>query len=177
MGIFTKDIKTMEDLFLHQLQDIYYAEQQLTKALPKMAEAARFDQLRELFEQHLAETENQIERINECFELLGENQRAKPCKGMMGLIEEGQEVMEEGEDKEDAAADLALIGAAQRVEHYEIAGYTTARNLAQQLRHSAVVALLAKSLAEEENADLLLNQVARSLMSVAKMPAALEQAE
>ncbi|MBV9457073.1 MAG: DUF892 family protein [Bradyrhizobium sp.] len=167
----------LTDLLLHELRDILHAEKQLTKALPKMAQAARFDQLRELFEQHLAETENQIERINECFELLGENQRAKPCKGMMGLIEEGQEVMEEGEDKEDAAADLALIGAAQRVEHYEIAGYTTARNLAQQLRHSAVVALLAKSLAEEENADLLLNQVARSLMSVAKMPAALEQAE
>ena len=167
----------LTELLLHELRDILHAEKQLTKALPKMAQAARFDQLRELFEQHLAETENQIERINECFELLGENQRAKPCKGMMGLIEEGQEVMEEGEDKEDAAADLALIGAAQRVEHYEIAGYTTARNLAQQLRHSAVVALLAKSLAEEENADLLLNQVARSLMSVAKMPAALEQAE
>ncbi|MBV8926579.1 MAG: DUF892 family protein [Bradyrhizobium sp.] len=167
----------LTELLLHELRDILHAEKQLTKALPKMAQAARFDQLRELFEQHLAETENQIERINECFELLGENQRAKPCKGMMGLIEEGQEVMDEGEDKEDAAADLALIGAAQRVEHYEIAGYTTARNLAQQLRHSAVVALLAKSLAEEENADLLLNQVARSLMSVAKMPAALEQAE
>jgi Mn-containing catalase len=148
----------------------------LTKALPKMAEAARFDQLRELFEQHLGETETQIERLNECFNLLGKTVRAKPCRGMMGLVEEGQEVMEEGEKKEDAAADLALIGAAQRVEHYEISGYTTARNLAQQLRHGAIVALLSKSLAEEENADQLLNQVARSLMSVAKMPAAIEQA-
>ncbi len=166
----------LSDLLIDELRDILHAEKQLTKALPKMAEAARFDQLRELFEQHLAETEAQIERINECFELLGKTARAKPCKGMMGLVEEGQEVMEEGEDKEDAAADLALIGAAQRVEHYEISGYTTARNLAQQLRHSAVVALLSKSLAEEENADQLLNQVARSLMSVAKMPAAIEQA-
>jgi Mn-containing catalase len=94
---------------------------------------------------------------------------------MMGLVEEGQEVMQEGEEKEDAAADLALIGAAQRVEHYEISGYMTARNLALQLRHSAVVALLSKSLAEEENADQLLNQVGRTLMSVAKMPAAIEQ--
>jgi Mn-containing catalase len=94
---------------------------------------------------------------------------------MAGIVEEGQEVMKEGERKEDALADLALIGAAQRVEHYEISGYTTAKNLAQQLRHSAVVALLAKSLAEEENADQLLNQVARTLMSVAKMPAAIEQ--
>jgi Mn-containing catalase len=94
----------------------------------------------------------------------------------MGLFEEGQEVMEEGQEKEDASADLALIGAAQRVEHYEISGYTTAKNLAQQLRHSSVVALLSESLAEEENADQLLNQVARTLMSVAKMPAAIEQA-
>ena len=94
----------------------------------------------------------------------------------MGLIEEGQEVMEESEKKEDAAADLALIRAAQRVEHYEISGCTTARHLAQQLRQRAIVTLLSKSLAEEENADQLLNQVARSLMSVAKMPAAIEQA-
>ncbi|MGL3104792.1 DUF892 family protein [Bradyrhizobium sp. BR 1432] len=171
------DENGLGDLLLDELRDILHAEKQLTKALPKMAEAARFDQLRELFEQHLAETESQIERINECFELLGKSARAKPCKGMMGLVEEGQEIIAEGEEKEDAAADLALIGAAQRVEHYEIAGYTTARNLAQQLRHSAVVALLSKSLAEEENADQLLNQVARSLMSVAKMPAAIEQAE
>lgn len=165
------------DLLLDGLRDILHAEKQLTKALPKMAKAARFDQLRELFEQHLGETETQIERINECFELLGKSARAKPCKGMMGLVEEGQEIMTEGEEKEDAAADLALIGAAQRIEHYEIAGYTTTRNLAQQLRHSAIVSLLSKSLAEEENADQLLNQVARSLMSVANMPAALEQTE
>jgi Mn-containing catalase len=93
---------------------------------------------------------------------------------MQGLVEEGQEVMAEGEEKEDAAADLALIGAAQRAQHYEIAGYTGARNLASQLRHSAIVSLLSKSLAEEENSDQLLNQVARSLMSVARMPAAIE---
>ena len=166
----------LDELLIDELRDILHAEKQLTKALPKMAVAARFDQLRELFEQHLAETETQIERLNECFDLLGKTVRAKPCKGMMGLVEEGQEIIEQGKKKEDAPADLALIGAAQRVEHYEISGYTTARNLAQQLRHSAVVALLSKSLAEEENADQLLNQVARSLMSVAKMPAAIEQA-
>jgi Mn-containing catalase len=165
------------ELLVDELRDILHAEKQLTKALPKMANAARFDQLRELFEQHLAETEQQIERLNECFSLLGETPRAKPCKGMMGLVEEGQEVMEKGEEKEDAAADLALIGAAQRVEHYEMSGYTTAKNLAQQLRHSAVVALLSQSLAEEENADQLLNQVARSLMSVARMPEAIERTE
>jgi Mn-containing catalase len=157
------------------LRDILHAEKQLTKAIPKMVEAARFDRLRELFEIHLSETEMQVDRLNECFELLGLTAKAKPCKGMQGIVEEGQEVIDESADKEDAAADLALIGAAQRVEHYEISGYTTARNLALQLRQTAIVALLSKSLAEEENADQLLNQVARSLMSVAKMPAAVER--
>jgi Mn-containing catalase len=165
----------INELLLDELRDILHAEKQLTKALPKMAKAARFGRLRECFEEHLLETETQIERLNECFSLLGETARAKPCKGMMGLVEEGQEVIEAGAEKEDAFADLALIGAAQRVEHYEISGYTTAKNLAQQARHTAIVALLSKSLAEEENADQLLNQVARSLMSVAKMPAAIEQ--
>jgi Mn-containing catalase len=165
----------LDDLLIDQLRDLLHAEKQLTKALPQMIEAARYDQLCELFTVHLAETEAQIERLDECFELLGKKPRAKACKGMQGIIEEGDEVIKEGARKDDAAADLALIGAAQRVEHYEIAGYTTARNLAQQLRHSAVVALLSKNLAEEENADQLLNQVARSLMSVAKMPAAIEQ--
>jgi Mn-containing catalase len=172
----SEDVGGLDDLLIEQLRDILHAEKQLTKALPKMAKAARFDQLRELFELHLGETESQIERINECFGLLGKSPRAKPCKGMQGLVDEGEEVIAEGADKEDAAADLALIGAAQRVEHYEMAGYTAAKNLAGQLRHSAIVALLAKSLAEEENADQLLNQVARSLMSVAKMPEPIEQA-
>jgi Mn-containing catalase len=165
----------LQELLVGELRDLLHAEKQLTKALPQMAKAARFDRLQELFEIHLAETQEQIERINECFKMMGETARAKPCKGMQGLVEEGREVIKEGSEKEDIAADLALIGAAQRVEHYEISGYTTARNLASQLRHSAVVALLSKSLAEEENADQLLNQVARSLMSVARMPAAVEQ--
>ena len=120
----------MKIAVLDELRDILHAEKQLTKALPKMAQAARFGRLRECFEEHLTETEGQIERLNECFDLLGETARAKPCKGMMGLVEEGQEIMAEGEEKEDAAADLALIGAAQRVEHYEISTYTTAKNLA-----------------------------------------------
>ena len=170
----TEMAEGINELLVDELRDILHAEKQLLKALPKMAEAARFVQLRELFEQHLIETEGQVERLNECFSLLGEDARAKPCKGMMGLVEEGQEVMKKGEKQEDALADLALIGAAQRVEHYEISGYTTAKNLASQLRHSAVVSLLAKSLAEEENSDQLLNQVARSLMSVARMPEPVE---
>ncbi|MCW2225739.1 Mn-containing catalase [Bradyrhizobium japonicum] len=165
----------LDNLLIDQLRDLLHAEKQLIKALPQMIDAARYDQLRELLTVHLAETEAQITRLDECFELLGKKPRAKACKGMQGIVEEGDEVIKEGARKDDAAADLALIGAAQRAEHYEIAGYTTARNLAQQLRHGAVVALLSKNLAEEENADQLLNQVARSLMSVAKMPTALEQ--
>lgn len=170
-------IAGLDELLVDQLRDILHAEKQLLKAIPQMRDAARFDRLRELFEIHLSETEAQVERLNECFGLLGETARAKPCKGMQGIVEEGQEVIEESADKEAAAADLALIGAAQRVEHYEISGYTSARNLAQQLRHTAIVALLTKSLAEEENADQLLNQVARSLMSVARMPEAIEKVD
>ena len=164
----------IHDLLVDELRDILHAEKQLLKALPKMAKAARFDRLRECFEEHLIETEGQIERLNECFSLLGETARAKPCKGMMALVEEGQEIMAEGEEKEGAVAELALIGAAQRVEYYEISGYTTAKNLALQARHSAVVTLLSKSLAEEEKVDQLLNRIASRLMSAAQMPAAIE---
>jgi Mn-containing catalase len=165
----------LEELLVEQLRDILHAEKQLLKALPKMAKTARSPQLQRLFDKHLQETETQVERLEECFELLGVTPRAKPCKGMMGLVEEGEEVMKEMEKKEDdAAADLSLIGAAQRVEHYEISGYTTAKNLAQQLHHSSIVQLLSTSLGEEENADQLLNQVARPLMSAARMPAPVE---
>jgi Mn-containing catalase len=168
------ETESIQELLIDQLRDILHAEKQLTKALPKMVKAARASQLQRLFEQHLQETEQQIARLEECFAILGSPARAKPCKGMMGLIEEGEDVMSETKEKDDAAADLALIGAAQRVEHYEISGYTTARNLAQQLKHSAIVQHLNLSLAEEENADQLLNQVARPLMSSARMPAAVD---
>jgi len=166
----------LKNLLSEQLADLLSAENQLVAALPKMAEAAHHPKLKEGFEKHLVQTQGQVDRLKAIFELLDEKAEPKPCKAMMGLVEEGEEVIEEGKEKEDALADLALIGAAQRVEHYEISGYTTAKNLAQQLRHSAVVALLSKSLAEEENADQLLNQVARTLMSVARMPLAIEQA-
>ena len=164
----------IHELLIDQLGDILHAEKQLLKALPKMARAARSGQLQHLFELHLQETEQQVERLEECFNTLGVKTRTKPCKGMMGLVEEAEEVIEEGKKKNDAAADLALIAAAQRVEHYEASSYTTARNLAQQLHNSMIVQLLTTSLAEEENADQLLNQVAQSLMSAAKMPAAVE---
>ena len=107
-----------------------------------------------------------------CFELL-DAPRAKPCKGMAGLVEEGEDVMSDGKEKDDVPADLALIGAAQRVEHYDIAAYTTARNLALQLRQPYIV-LLTTSLGEEQNAGQLLDQIAQPLMSVARMPASVE---
>jgi len=163
--------ESIQELLVDQLRDILHAEKQLIKALPKMVKAARSSQLQRLFEQHLQETEQQTERLTECLSILGSAARAKPCKGMMGIIEEGEEVITESKEKDDAAADLALIGAAQRVEHYEISGYTTARNLAQQLKHSAIVQYLTVSLGEEENANQLLNQIARPLMSAARMPA------
>lgn len=164
----------LQELLVDQLRDILHAEKQLLKALPKMAKAARSAQLQALMETHLAETESQVERLNESLKILGAAARAKPCKGMAGLVEEGEEVMSEGKGKDDAPADLALIGAAQRVEHYEIAAYTTARNLALQLRQPLVVQLLTTSLGEEQNAGQLLDQVAQPLMSVAKMPASVE---
>jgi Mn-containing catalase len=162
------------DLLVDQLRDILHAEKQLLKALPTMAKAARSAQLEALFQTHLQETENQVERLNESLKILYAPARAKPCKGMAGLVEEGKEVISEGKEKEDVPADLALIGAAQRVEHYEIAAYTTARNLALQLRQPTIVQLLTTSLGEEQNAAQLLDQVAQPLMSVAKMPASVE---
>jgi Mn-containing catalase len=168
------DPEGIRELLADQMRDLLHAEKQLVKALPKMAKAAQHAQLAALIEQHLAETAEQVNRLTEGLKLLGAPARAKPCKGMIGLLEEGEEVMADGRKMEQASADLALIGAAQKVEHYEIAGYITARNLAQQLKMADVVQLLQLSLAEEENADQLLNQIARPLMSAARMPEPVE---
>ena len=162
----------LQEVLLEQLRDILHAEKQLLKALPKMVKAARSAKLQQMFQIHLEETQAQVERLNECFNLMGVPAKTKPCRGMMGLLEEGQEIIKEGERKDDISADIELIGAAQKVEHYEMSSYLSARNLAQQLHFSAVVQLLNKSLGEEENTDQLLDQVARSLMSVAKAPTA-----
>ena len=169
-----RDVEVIQELLVDQLRDILHAEKQVLKALPKMVKAAHSQQLQQLFEMHLEETEAQIERLNEFFSLLDVQPRAKACKGMMGIVEEGDEVMAEGKKKDETAADLALIAAAQKVEHYEMSGYITARNLAQQLHMAPLVQLLQTSLAEEQNADQLLNQLARPLMSVAKMPESVE---
>jgi Mn-containing catalase len=166
------DPDTVEALLVDHIRDLLHAEKQIVKALPKMAKAAKSEQLAELFLQHLQETEEQVNRLTECLKLLRAPARAKPCKGMMGLLEEGDEIIAEHQ-KKPAGMDLALIAAGQKVEHYEIAGYKSARDLAQQLNETAVVHLLQLSLSEEENADQLLNQLARPLMSSAKMPEAI----
>ena len=168
------DAEPIQELLTDQLRDILHAEKQLVKALPNMAKSARSAKLQRLFEVHLAETEEQVVRLEESLRILGAPTRAKPCKGMAGMIEEGDEVMEESKKKNDAPADLALVGAALRVEHYEIAAYTTARNLALQLHQPGIVDLLTMSLGEEQNAGQLLDEVAQPLMSVAKMPSTVE---
>lgn len=166
-----ENIAAIRELVVDQMQDILSAEKQLLKALPKMAKAARSGNLESVFASHLKETETQAKRLEDCLKALGARSRAKQCKGMAGLIEEGDEVMAEGREKNDAPADLALIGAALRVEHYEIAAYTTARNLALQLREPTIVQMLTTSLGEEQNAGQLLDQVAQPLLSVSRMPA------
>jgi Mn-containing catalase len=155
----------IEELLVENLQDLLDAEGQLMKALPKMSKAVSSDLLRLAFETHLEETREQVQRLKDALKLLGVTAKATPCKGMAGLIEEGNEVLEEGEEKEDVAGDLAVIAAAQKMEHYEIAAYTTARTLAGQIGRPAVAQLLGKSLAEEENADSLLAQIAGELVA------------
>jgi Mn-containing catalase len=156
------------ELLLEQLRDLLHAEGQLVKALPKLAKAAHAESLTMAFTNHLEDTRAQVDRLKEVFTLLGVPAKPKPCKGMAGLIEEGNEVMAEGEQMERSAADLALIAAAQKVEHYEISGYGTARTIAGQVGRSDVAELLSRSLAEEEVSDNLLTQVARELMSEAR---------
>jgi manganese catalase len=158
----------IQDVLVEGMQDLLHAEGQLLKALPKMAKAANSDLLRLAFEKHLEETRGQVARLKEAFELLGVAAKPKPCKGMAGLLDEGNEVIAEGGDKDDLTADLAVIAAAQKVEHYEISAYGTSRALAGQVGRPDVSELLAKSLAEEEGADNLLTQIARELMGQAR---------
>jgi Mn-containing catalase len=159
------DPEMIEVLLVDQLRDILHAEGQLLKALPRMVKAARAESLQLAFERHLDETKQQVERLKEVFGLMGEPAKGKPCKGMAGLLVEGEEVIAEREEMDDAPADLALIAAAQKVEHYEISAYGTARTLAGQAGLPMVAELLNASLAEEEIADNLMTQLARELMS------------
>src|SRR5687768_10004856 len=154
----------LEELLVDELKDLYSAENQIIKALPRMAKAASSPELKRAFERHLEETRRQVERLNQIGEVLDIRLTGKKCKGMEGLIEEGKETMEE--DFDENALDAGLIGAAQKVEHYEIAGYGTARTHAELLGHSKVAKLLQQTLDEEGATDKKLTQLAESIINV-----------
>ena len=151
----------LRELYIDELKDLYNAENQLVKALPKLAKAASSDELRQGFEEHLEQTKGHVQRLEQIFESLDESPKGKKCKGMEGLIAEGSEVMEE--DYEGSVLDAALIGAAQRVEHYEIAGYGTVRALAEQLGETEHVSLLEETLEEEKETDEKLTDLAKQI--------------
>lgn len=159
-------IETLEDLFLDELKDLYSAETQIIKALPKMIKAAASRELQDAFEKHLEETQRHTERIEDICAELEASPRGKKCKGMEGLLEEGKEVLEQKrEHGESSVVDAGLIGAAQKVEHYEIASYGTARAHAQQLGHSRAADLLKKTMEEERLADEKLSQLAEGMIN------------
>jgi len=151
----------LKELYIDELKDLYSAENQLVKALPKMAKAASSVELRQGFEKHLQQTRGHVQRLEKIFQALGESPKGKTCKGMQGLIEEGSEATEE--DYNGSVMDAALIGAAQRVEHYEIAGYGTVRSMAETLGESNHVSLLEKTLEEEKETDEKLTDLAEQI--------------
>ena len=157
-------MQQLKNLLTEQLQDLLHAESQLVAALPKMAQAAHHPKLKEAFEKHLVQTETHVERLRSAFQMLGAKAEPKPCKAMMGLIEEGSQTIQEGSAKEPMVADLALIAAAQRVEHYEIAAYGTAKCLARQLGEVDCARLLSHTLGEEQAADFLLSTISEPIL-------------
>lgn len=159
MGLFSKNIHSMDDLFLHVLQDIYYAEKQIVKALPDMIGKATNRELTAAFKSHLEETEAQVSRLEQAFELLGEAPKGTSCPAIDGIINEANEVAGEVDDK--AVLDAALLAAAQAVEHYEITRYGTLIAWAEELEKEAVARLLARTLDEEKAADEKLTGIAR----------------
>lgn len=155
------ELASLRELFVEQLQDLYSAENQIVKALPKMIKAANSEQLKAGFQEHLRQTEEQVKRLDQIFNRLGEDAEGKKCKGMEGLLKEGEELM-----KEDAAPevlDAGLISAAQHVEHYEIAGYGTVRTYAELLGEQEAVQLLQATLDEEKQTDVKLTKLASKI--------------
>jgi ferritin-like metal-binding protein YciE len=152
--------KTLDDLFLATLKDVYYAEKQILRALPKMAKAAESDELRQAFETHRDETQEQVQRLEQVFEILGKRASGKTCEAIQGIIEEGKEIMDDFADSE--ALDAGLIAAGQAVEHYEISRYGTLRSWAQELGLEDAVPLLEQTLEEEKKTDELLTQLAEA---------------
>jgi len=156
-------ISTTHDLMVHELKDLYSAETQLVRALPKMVKTATSEELRQAFSEHLDQTKEHVARLEQAFSILGASARGPKCKGMEGLLEEGKSIMEEDIDPD--VLDVGLISAAQRVEHYEIAGYSAVCTMARSMQHDEVLALLEATLAEEEATDVLLASLAEELIT------------
>jgi ferritin-like metal-binding protein YciE len=165
MGLFsTNEFHNLEDLFCHEIEDLYDAEKRLIDALPKMADAARSPQLKNAFREHLAQTRQHVQRLEAVFKQLGKKPERETCAAMKGLISEGEDMINAKGD--DAVRDAALIAAAQRVEHYEIAGYGTARSFAEQLGRSDAARLLQETLEEEKETDSKLTQIAEQNINI-----------
>ena len=160
MGLLTKPIKNLDDLFVHTLQDVYYAEQRITKALPKMIEKVSDPQLQEAFRSHLEETRNQIKRVEQVFRMHNAEAKSVTCPAIDGIIEEAEEIM--GDSKDSEVLDAAALAAAQAVEHYEIARYGTLIAWARQLGRQDCAGVLEPTLQEEKAADLKLTQIAEA---------------
>jgi ferritin-like metal-binding protein YciE len=158
-------LNSLQDLYIEQLQDLYDAEQQILEALPKMIEKASHPELRQGFELHLRQTQEQVRRLDQIFESLGEDAEGEECEGMKGLLKEGEKLMKERADTD--VLDAAMIAAAQRVEHYEIAGYGCARTYAQALGRSEDADLLQQTLDEEGETDKKLTQIAEQVVNPA----------
>jgi ferritin-like metal-binding protein YciE len=152
--------KTLDDLFLHTLKDIYYAERKILKNLPRMAKATESEELRQAFETHREETQGQIERLEQVFELLGKRASGKTCEAINGILEEGEGIMEDFGESE--ALDAGILAAAQAVEHYEIVRYGTLKTWAQELGMQDAVKLIDQNLQEEKKTDTLLTQLAEA---------------
>ena len=154
----------LKELLVDELQDLLNAESQIAGVLPKMVEAAHCTRLKSALEKHLVQTEKHVERARSALEMLGGDGQSKPCHGIKGILDEGQERMRETREKDEFAADLALIAAAQKVEHYEISAYGTAHRLAKQIGEQEVAKMLSHTLGEEEATDFLLTEVAKPLL-------------
>jgi ferritin-like metal-binding protein YciE len=166
-------IDSMEELLLEELKDLYDAEKQLVRALPKFVKAASDEELGSAFRHHLDQTKGQVERLEQVFDILGAKPKSKACKGMKGVVEEVAEVL--NEDASESLADSAMIGAAKKVEHYEIAAYDNARMLAQAIGKNDAAQLLQQTLGEEDEADRKLTQIAKRLVKEAGRVASSEE--
>jgi len=166
MALFSMDLNSLRDLFLDELRDLYDAETQITEALPKLIERATYPELKSALKEHLEVTRQQVGRLEQIFGRLGEKATGETCKGMKGLIKEGDDMA--GRDGAPSVIDAAIISAAQRVEHYEIAGYGTVRTYAELLGESEFANLLQQTLDEEKQADLTLNGIASAINVQAK---------